>query len=68
MFKSIDLSDVTATLGREVIGGLTIDEPQLSSAQAQGLLVRSVSRKSKFNDDLVKVTADLAARLAFVDD
>lgn len=68
MFKSIDLSDVTATLGREVIGGLTIDEPQLSSAQAQGLLVRSVSRKSKFNDDLVKVTADLAARLAFVAD
>ena len=66
MFKSIDLSDVSATLDREVIGSLAMEEPQLSSAQAQGLLVQSLSRKSKFNDDVVKLAADLATRLRFV--
>ena len=66
MFKSIDLSDVTATLDHEVVGSLALEEPQLSSAQAQGLLVQSVGRKSKFNADLIKVAEGLAARLRFV--
>lgn len=68
MFKSIDLSDVTTTLGREVIGSFAQVEPQLGSAQAQGLLIQSVSRKSKFSDDVLKVAADLASRLQFVVD
>lgn len=68
MFKSIDLSDVTATLDREVISSLALEEPQLSSAQAQGLLVQAVHRKSKFNDDLTKLSAELGSRLRFVVD
>jgi len=60
------LSDVTTTLDREVIGSIAMEEPQLSSAQAQGLLARAVSRKSKFNDDVIKLAADLATRLHFV--
>ena len=68
MFKSIDLSDVTATLNHEVISSLALDEPQLSSAQAQGLLVQAVSRKSKFHDDLTKLAEELGTRLQFVVD
>lgn len=63
MFKAINLSDVSTTLTGEVIGSLALEEPQLSSAQAQGLLAGAVSRKSKFNADVAKVAADLAARL-----
>lgn len=66
MFRSIDLSDVTTTLDREVIGSIAMEEPQLSSAQAQGLLAQAISRKSKFNDDVIKLAADLATRLHFV--
>lgn len=65
MFKAIDLSDVSSTLAGEVIGSLALEEPQLSSAQAQGLLVGSVNRKSKFTADVAKVAAQLAARLDF---
>ena len=68
MFKSIDLSDVAETLDREVIGSLALEEPQLSSAQAQGLLVNAVNRKSKFNVDLNKLAELLGARLRFVVD
>ena len=68
LFKSIDLSDVTATLSREVIGSLALEEPQLSSAQAQGLLVQAVNRKSKFNSDLTKLAEELGTRLRFVVD
>lgn len=68
MFKSIDMSDVSETLDREVIASLALEEPQLSSAQAQGLLVQSLSRKSKFSGDMAKLAADLAARLRFVAD
>jgi len=68
LFKAIDLSDVAATLDRDVIGSLAVEEPGLSSAQAQGLLARSVSRKSKFSDDIAKVASDLVDRLAFVGD
>ena len=64
MFKSVDLSDVDETLKREVIGSLALDDPQLSSAQAQGLLVGAISRKSKFHADISKVAGELAARLA----
>ena len=63
MFKAIDLSDVSTTLTGEVIGSLALEEPQLGSAQAQGMLVGSVNRKSKFSADVAKVAAQLAARL-----
>jgi len=65
MFKSINLSDVSSTLNGEVIGSLALEEPQLGSAQAQGLLAGAVSRKSKFSADVAKIAADLAARLNF---
>ena len=68
MFKSIDLSDVSATLDREVIGSLAMEEPQLASAQAQGLLASSVSRKSKFSNDVAKAASDIVTRLRFVAD
>lgn len=63
MFKSVDLSDVNSTLSREVLGTLALEEPQLSSAQAQGLLASAVNRKSKFQADMAKVASDLAVRL-----
>ena len=66
LFKSINLSDVSTTLGGEVVGSLALEEPQLSSAQAQGLLAGAVTRKSKYNADVAKIAADLAARLHFV--
>ena len=68
MFKSIDLSDVTATLDREVISSLALEEPQLSSAQAQGLLIQAVNRKSKFSFDLTKLAEELGTRLQLVVD
>ena len=63
MFKSVDLTDVEATLAREVLGTLALEDPQLSSAQAQGLLISAVNRKSKFHADLNNVAVALAARL-----
>lgn len=68
LFKSIDLGDVNETLGREVLGSLTLDEKDLRSAQAQGVVVQEVSRRNKFNADIVKLAETIAARLPFVKD
>ena len=63
MFKSVDLTDVEATLAREVLGSLALEDPQIGSSQAQGLLIGEVNRKSKFHADLNNVAVALAARL-----
>ena len=68
LFKAVDLSDVHTTLGREIVGSLSADEPAMTSAQTQGLLLTDLNRKSRFNADLAKVTAQLIARLPFVSD
>lgn len=65
MFKAIDLSDVTNTLAREIVGSLAVEEPQLGSAQAQGLLANAVSRKSKYTADVARIASEVAARLRF---
>lgn len=68
MFKSVDLTDVNATLGREVLGSLASETPGMTSAQTQGLLMPDMSRKSRFNTDLSKITAQLVSRLPFEGD
>jgi pilus assembly protein CpaE len=55
LFKTIDVDDVHASLGREVIGNLSLDEPALNSAQNQGMLVQSIQRKSRFYGDIQKL-------------
>ena len=62
LFKAVDLSDVHTTLGREIVGSLSADEPAMASAQTQGLLMTDLNRKSRFNADLAKLTAQLTAR------
>ena len=47
---------------------MVLEEPHLRSAQAQGLLVHAVNRKSRFNDDLTKLAEELGTRLRFVVD
>lgn len=63
MFRTIDLGDVEHTLGRPVTGSIALEEPAVGSAQDQGLLVQQVQRKSKFHDDVVKLSEALRARL-----
>lgn len=65
IFRSIDLSDVSDTLKREVLGGLALEDPALSSVQNQGLLVQQVHRKSKYHADVDGLAEQLIARLGF---
>jgi pilus assembly protein CpaE len=65
LFRSIDLSDVSDTLKREVMGVLTFEDQVLSSVQNQGLLVHQVHRKSKYHADVDKLAEQLLARLDF---
>ena len=62
LFKTIGVEDVQATLGREVLGNLSLDEPALSSAQQQGVLVQSIQRKSRFNADIQNIAETLSHR------
>lgn len=64
MFKTIDIGDATATLGRPVIGSVSLEEPLVSNAQDQGLMVHQLSRKSKFQNDVRAVAETLASRFA----
>lgn len=65
IFRSIDLSDVSETLKREVLGGLSLEEPTLNSVQNQGLLIQQVHRKSKYHADVDNLAEQLFARLDF---
>ena len=62
LFRTIDVGDVDRTLGRPVLGTVTLDEPLVSTAQDQGLLVHQLSRKSKFQADVRSLADGLSAR------
>lgn len=65
LFKTVDLSDVEQTLHRHLLGTVSLDDQQLESAQAQGLLVQQVARKNRFMADLGGVAEQVVARLPF---
>lgn len=65
MFRTIDLSDVSETLKREVLGALTHEDQALAGVQHQGLLIHQVHRKSKYHADVEKLADLLVARLEF---
>ena len=52
LFRTIDVTDVSETLGREVLGSISLEEPLLGSAQDQGMLVQQLQRKSRFHADI----------------
>ena len=65
LFRTISLTDVADTLGRDVLGSIALEESLVSSAQDQGLLTSQVHRKSKFAADVAKLAeqvADLAGQ------
>lgn len=64
LFRTIDLDDVEATLGRPVLGSVALDDHVVSSAQDQGLLVGQLHRKSKFAQDIAKLAAGLGQRFS----
>lgn len=64
LFKTIDVGDATATLGRPVLGSVALDDPVVSTAQDQGLMVHQLNRKSKFQGDIRSLAETLAARFA----
>ena len=64
LFGSISLSDVSETLGREVLCGLRADPQNLPVAQDQGLLVGQVRPKSAYAADIAGLAEQLEARLA----
>ena len=55
LFRTIDVNDVSETLGREVLGSISLEEPLVGSAQDQGLLVQQLQRKSRFHADIHKL-------------
>jgi pilus assembly protein CpaE len=65
LFKTIDLSDVKESLRCQVLGTVSLDEQQLSSAQARGLLTQQINRKNKFNLDLSSLASELVGLLSF---
>lgn len=64
MFKTIDVGDATATLGRPVLGSVGLEDPLVSTAQDQGLMVHHLNRKSKFQNDVRALAQTLADRYA----
>jgi pilus assembly protein CpaE len=65
LFRTIDLHDVSETLGRPVIGSIALEAPMVSTAQNQGVLVGKMHRKSRFAKDVAELGAHLrSGRLA----
>lgn len=62
LFKTIDVGDATETLGRPVLGSVTLEDPLVSTAQDQGLMVHQLNRKSRFQSDVRALAETLAAR------
>lgn len=62
LFRTIDLSDVETTLSRPVLGSIALEDPVVSSAQDQGMLVQKVHRRSRFHADVAKLAAALRDR------
>lgn len=63
LFKTISLADVEASLGCPVLSGVHAEGDAVAAAQDQGLLAGQVSRRGRFNTDIVKLAADLKASL-----
>lgn len=65
LFRSIGLDDVAETLGRPVLGSVSLEAPLVSAAQNQGQLVTHAHRKSRFAKDIATLSELLrAGRLA----
>lgn len=62
LFRTIDVSDAAETLGREVLGSITLEDPLVGSAQDQGVLVQQLQRKSRFHADVRHLAELLNAR------
>ena len=61
LFRTINLNDVSATLGHPVLGSVALDAPLVSTAQNQGQLVSQVQRKSRFAKDIAQLGESLRA-------
>lgn len=55
LFRTIDLSDVSNTLGHSVLASVALEEPLVTTAQDQGQLVGDVRRKSRFAADIARI-------------
>ena len=64
LFRTIGLDDVADALRHPVAGSISADGSVVGSAQDQGLLVGSLYRKSRFNQDMRRLTEVLSARLS----
>ena len=63
LFNTIDLRDVSDTLGHPILGSVSLDAPLVSAAQDQGQLVSDVRDKSKFCRDVAQIGTLLRERL-----
>lgn len=61
LFGTIDLADVSNTLGREVLGSVALDQQLVSAAQNQGKLVGAFRAKSRFATDIARLAQVLAS-------
>ena len=61
LFGTIDLTDVSRTLGREVLGSVALDQQLVSAAQNQGKLVGAFRAKSRFATDIARLAQALAS-------
>ncbi|WP_240334339.1 AAA family ATPase [Sphingobium estronivorans] len=55
LFRTIDLNDVSETLGHRTLGSVALDAPLVSTAQNQGALVSDIRAKSRFCKDIEKI-------------
>lgn len=62
--RQIDVSDVEATLQRQIVGAIPRDSETLSKAQDQGLLLDEVARKTPFAEAINDLAIKLQERIA----
>lgn len=62
LFRTIDVGDVSNTLGHAVLGSVTLEDPLVGSAQDQGVLVQQLQRKSRFHADIGKIAEQLTTQ------
>jgi len=55
LFGTISFDDVATTLGHSVLGSIALEQPLVSTAQNQSLLVSAVKRNSRFVKDITKI-------------
>ena len=61
LFAAISLGDVEEALGRSVTAGIALDHSTLAAAQDQGVLARTIKRKSSFVSDMDGLSETIAA-------